>query len=273
VTAFALAALRLAPVQFAAWGHPVTTGHPTIDAFFSCDSMEPAGGESHYSEKLIKLPGIGTRYLRPSIPPDTERAAFGLPDGATLLLCPQSLFKIHPDNDDLFARVLAGNANSLLVIFAGRHPAITDQFMRRLSRAFDRHGLAIRERVRILAPLPHQDFLRINLACDAMLDTVHWSGGNTSLDALACGLPVVTLPGAYMRGRQSAGMLSLLGVPELIAANADEYVAIAQRLIEQPAWRQQLAARIQGAQDKIFGAGDAIDRLHEVLAAAVARNL
>jgi predicted O-linked N-acetylglucosamine transferase (SPINDLY family) len=67
-SSFALAALRLAPRQYAAWGHPVTTGHPTIDAFFTCETMEPADCDAHYSEPLIKLPGIGTRYMRPAIP-------------------------------------------------------------------------------------------------------------------------------------------------------------------------------------------------------------
>jgi CRISPR-associated protein Csy1 len=269
VTSFALAGLRLAPRQYAAWGHPVTTGHPTIDGFFTCAAMEPDDCEAHYTEPLIKLPGIGTRYLRPKIPPPVERRELGLPgDPKKLLLCPQSLFKIHPDNDELFARVLADNPEALLILFAGRHPAITDQYMRRLTRACERHGLAIRERTRVLPSLPHAGFLAVNLACDAMLDTLHWSGGNTSLDALACGLPMVTLPGAYMRGRQSAGMLSLLGVTELIARDKDDYVRIAARLIREPAWRRALAERITAAQDRLFDASEAIDRLQEFLQAA-----
>jgi hypothetical protein len=76
------------------------------------------------------------------------------------------------------------------------------------------------------------------MLCDAMIDTLHWSGGNSSLDALACSLPVVTLPGAFMRGRQSAGMLSLLGVPELIAADHAGYLAIAARLAGDESWRR-----------------------------------
>ncbi len=74
-TTFALAALRLAPVQCAAWGHPVTTGHATIDAYFSCGAMEPADADAHYTERLIPLPGIGTDYARPAIPADASRAA------------------------------------------------------------------------------------------------------------------------------------------------------------------------------------------------------
>jgi predicted O-linked N-acetylglucosamine transferase (SPINDLY family) len=100
-----------------------------------------------------------------------------------------------------------------------------------------------------------------------MIDTLHWSGGNSSLDALACGLPVVTLPGAFMRGRQSAGMLDLLGVPELIAADRSAYLGLAARLAGDEVWRRELAARIGAAQSRLFDVSDAIDRLQLLLQA------
>ena len=89
-TTFALASLRLAPRQCCAWGHPVTTGLPTIDAFFSCAEMETDASTADYTESLVRLPGIGTRYEMPEVPEAVERARFGLPDGVPLFLCPQS---------------------------------------------------------------------------------------------------------------------------------------------------------------------------------------
>jgi CRISPR-associated protein Csy1 len=249
---FALAGMRLAPRQCAAWGHPVTTGHTTIDHFLSCDVMEPPDSAAQYSEPLTLLPGIGTRFARPELPPVADRATFSLPADATLLLCPQSLFKIHPDNDVIFARLLAANPSTVLVLFAGRHPAITDRFMRRLSVLFDQYGIAIRQRTRVLPHLSHAGYLAINRACDVMLDTLRWSGGQTSVDALDCGLPVVTLPGAMMRGRQSAGMLRMIGVEELIAVDQDDYVRIASRLCADPAWRAQLSVRIRENSARLF---------------------
>jgi predicted O-linked N-acetylglucosamine transferase (SPINDLY family) len=258
---FALASMRLAPRQYAAWGHPVTTGHATIDGFLSCAAMEPEGADLHYTEKLIRLPGIGTRFRRQTLPAPAEREAFSLPRDAVLLLCPQSLFKIHPDNDALFARVLTANPRAILVLFAGRHPVITDQFMRRLARCFEQHGLPIRERTRVLPQLPHRDYLAVNLACDAMLDTMRWSGGQTTVDALDCGLPIVTLPGAMMRGRQSAGMLSLLGMHELIAADEDDYLRIATRLCKDSVWRDGLAANIRERNGVLFDDPAPLDAL------------
>ena len=95
----------------------------------------------HYSESLIALPGIGTRLrARPRSPDGAARADFGLPEGVPLLLCPQSLFKIHPDNDALFARVLAAAPEARLVVFEGRHPALTAKYRARLASAFARDG-------------------------------------------------------------------------------------------------------------------------------------
>jgi len=251
-TTFALAALRLAPRQWAGWGHPVTTGHATIDTFVTCEAMEPERAAAHYVECLLPLPGIGTRYCRPVLPEPVGRTQFGLPEGRCLFLCPQSLFKIHPDNDALFARVLAANPRAALVLFDGRHPRVTRRFMERMTRAFDSHGVAARERIFVLPALAHDDYLRVNLACDAMLDTLHWSGGNTSLDALACGLPVVTLPGAFMRGRQSTAMLRIVGAEALVAADQDDYVGIASRLVDDAAWRDAQARAIRDGCGALF---------------------
>jgi CRISPR-associated protein Csy1 len=264
-TTFALAALRLAPRQLAGWGHPVTSGHATIDVFVTCGAMEPPDADAHYTEKLVRLPGIGTSYRRPQVPEPAPRARFGLPEDRVLFLCPQSLFKVHPDNDALFARVLAANPRASLVMFDGRHPRVTDRFVTRLHRVFDAHGVAP-QRLIVLPPQPHDDYLRINLACDAMLDTLDWSGGNTSLDALACGLPVVTLPGTYMRGRQSAAMLDIVGAQELVATSAGDYVAIATRVADDVAWRTRLRKTIGDAVPSLFDDQAPVRAFAEVLA-------
>lgn len=249
---FTLASLRLAPLQCAGWGHPVTTGHANVDVFFSSEAMEPVGGEAHYSEELVKLPGIGTCYPRPAVPEAATRASLGLPEEAILYLFPQSLFKVHPDNDALLVEILAREPRSVLVMFQSRFEPITRLFVDRLSRRFAERGVATAGRVRLLPNVGHADYLRVNLACDAMLDSLYWSGGNTSLDAIACGLPVVTRPGELMRGRQSAGMLSLMGLDELVVATDEAYVEQALRLGRDAAFRTAIRERLAGASARLF---------------------
>ncbi|RFC31335.1 MAG: putative O-linked N-acetylglucosamine transferase, SPINDLY family [Candidatus Nitrotoga sp. MKT] len=252
-TSFLLAAMRLAPVQCTGWGHPVTSGQANIDYYFSSAAMEPDNAELHYSEKLILLDGLGTYYSKPVLPTPARRADFALPEGKTLYLCPQSLFKIHPDNDALLAHILERDPDGVIVLFAGRHPNITNAFFARLAQALRARGLEPQGRGIILPSMAHDDYLRVNMLCDVMLDTLHWSGGNTTLDALACGLPVVTLPGELMRGRQSYGMLKCMGLDELIAKDLDDYIEIAIKIGTGSAWRQQVVQRIITGSNKIFG--------------------
>ena len=61
------AALRLAPVQCMAWGHPTTSGSTQMDWYLSCEAMEPAGAQAQYDERLALLPGLGTRYEAPRL--------------------------------------------------------------------------------------------------------------------------------------------------------------------------------------------------------------
>jgi predicted O-linked N-acetylglucosamine transferase (SPINDLY family) len=265
---FTLASLRLAPLQCAGWGHPVTTGHANLDVMFSSEAMEPPGAQSHYSERLVTLPGLGTHYSRPSVPDPVSRAELGLPEDAFLCLFPQSVFKIHPDNDRLLVEILARNPRTVLVMFQGRFEPLTRQFVNRLQRRFAERGLATAGRVRLLPAVGHQDYLRINLACDVMLDSLHWSGGNTSLDAIACGLPIVTHPGAFMRGRQSAGMLSIMGVDALVAPSREAYVELATRLGMEPALRARMSAAIAEGSSRLFDQEAPVRALEDFLLSA-----
>lgn len=267
---FTLAALRLAPVQVAGWGHPNTTGQPEIDWFLSSEPMEPSDAQRYYSEKLAFLPGLGSHYMTPSTDVRDTRTDFGLPEDRTLYLVPQSLFKIHPDNDELIARVLERDPNGAVVIFGSHHQAWTDVFATRLAACFERHALDIHARTCFLAPfMPHARYLRLNQLCDVMIDTMHWSGGNTSLDALAMGLPVVTQPGTFMRGRQSQAMLHILGVPELVVADLDAHVDTVVRLGRDRDQREALRERILANRPLLFERDEPIRALEDFLERAV----
>lgn len=242
----ALAALRLAPHQACGWGHPVTSGLPTIDAFISCAEMEPAAAQSQYTEQLFTLPALGTRYLSPEIPTPAARSAIGLPDRSMLYLVPQSLFKLHPDNDDVFVDLVRRDANAKLVFFSGSDDGAQRAFTDRLGRRFAERGFALAERAVFLPTRSRADYLRVNLACDVMLDSLHWSGGNTSLDALHCGLPIVTCPGRFMRGRQSMAMLRHLDCSELIVEQPQQLAERAVEIANDRTQRDALAAKIRG---------------------------
>ncbi|XGV99594.1 MAG: tetratricopeptide repeat protein [Leptolyngbya sp. BL-A-14] len=242
-----LAGLRLAPIQCSTWAHPVTSGLPTVDYFLSSELMEPENAEDHYSETLIRLPKIGISYAQPLIPPPTKtRAAFGLREDAVVYLACQLLCKLLPQHDYLFAAIARHVPNAQFVFIARPSSAyVLEQFNQRLKRAFASFGLESEDYCVLLPPQNQADYWDLNQRSDVFLDSLGWSGGHTTLEAIACNLPVVTCPGEFMRGRHSYGILQALGVTETIAQTEAAYIEIAARLGQEPAWRQQLGATMR----------------------------
>jgi len=241
----ALAAFRLAPVQVCGWGHPVTSGLPTIDAFLSCAAMEPANASEHYTERLLTLPALGMRYLSPPIPPARSRDELGLPSSGTLYLVPHSLFKLHPDNDAVYSGVLANDPAATLIFFEGVDGGARRITRRRLSRLFAECGVDFAARTRFLPMRSRDAFLQVLLAGDVVLDSLRFSGGNVSLDALHCGVPVVTHPGEFMRGRQTMAMLQQIGGAELICGSIESMIETAVDVANDTSRRQKLGATLR----------------------------
>jgi predicted O-linked N-acetylglucosamine transferase (SPINDLY family) len=228
-----LAYSRLARVQCVSYGHPDTTGIPAIDYWVSNDLYEPEGAEAHYSEKLFRLANLGTLayYYRPDLPPaPRKRADFGLAETETIYLCPQNLFKFHPDMDELFAGILRSDPRGRLVVIEGRVPAWTTRLRQRWARTLP----DVLERVRILPRLPSPDYVNLIALADVMLDTVHFNGMNTSLEAFSVGTPVVTLAVALQRGRHTQAMYRRMGLEDAIARDAAHYVELAVALGSDP---------------------------------------
>ncbi|QHG15604.1 tetratricopeptide repeat protein [Nostoc sp. ATCC 53789] len=242
-----MAGLRLAPVQCTAWGHPVTTGLPTIDYFLSSELMEPENAQEHYSEKLIRLPNIGVSYPKPYIPPVIKtRSDFQLPDDAVIYLCCQAPFKYLPQYDFIFAKIAHRIPQAKFVFLRGT------LLQPRLKRAFAAIGLNSEDYCVFLSIPERLDYLMINLLSDVYLDTFTWSGGNTSLEAIACNLPIVTCPGEFMRGRHSDSFLKMLGVTDTIAENEAEYIDIAVKLGLDQSWRGIIAEKMSQNHDRLF---------------------
>ncbi|NJL92054.1 MAG: tetratricopeptide repeat protein [Coleofasciculaceae cyanobacterium SM2_1_6] len=283
----AMAGLRLAPIQCTAWGHPVTTGLGTIDYFLSSELMEPENAQDHYSETLVKLPNIGVAYPAPrDIPiinsevnhpingvisevnpqvnsainnqlyPESNTATtapniktksyFSLPEASVIYLCLQAPFKYLPQYDRIFPSIALQVPHAKFVFLRG------ELLQPRLDRAFIAQGLIYTDFCEFLKIPAREDYLWLNLVADVFLDTCTWSGGNTSLEAIACGLPLVTYPGEFMRGRHADSFLKMIGVTETIAEDVENYIEIAIRLGLDTSWRREIKTKMQHQQARLF---------------------
>lgn len=263
-----LAALRLAPVQAVAWGHPDTTGLPTLDHYLSGDLLEPPDGDAFYSERLHRLPNLGC-YVEPTRRPvaSVTRGRFGLSDGAPAFLCSQSLFKYLPQHDHVFPAIAAAVPGSRFLFFRHSQSTVTRIFEDRLERAFALQGIDSRERCVFADPLDHDAYLATLRVMDVYLDSIGFSGFNTALQAVEAGLPVVTLRGGgFMRGRLAAALLDRLDMADVVAQGPDDFVADAVRLGLDPAARAIRRSRQTAALPVVYRDRATITGLERFLA-------
>jgi protein O-GlcNAc transferase len=263
----ALATRRYAPVQCTTWAFPATSGLSTIDYYLSSDLMEPeqAIAQTHYSEALIRLPGLACSY---TLDAPLIAAAAAVPAArqstGIRFVCAQSHMKLLPAHDTLFARVLAQTPGARLALSHGGSDIASAALKARIGSALNAAGVES-ERVELLGQLPYARYLSLLAEADVVLDSLHFSGCLTALDALSLDLPIVTLPGTTMRSRQTAAMLRLLELPELIAADRDDYVRIATRLAEDDAWRSHVRQYIAARKHRLYDVAESVRGLQDFL--------
>jgi predicted O-linked N-acetylglucosamine transferase (SPINDLY family) len=248
-----LASLRLAPVQATSWGQAQTSGLPTMDYYLSAEALEPPDAKAHYSEQLELLPGTGCWLPRAAEGGrEARRPELNLPAADVLLLCPGTPFKYAAEHDALLAAIAGRVPGGKLVFFRSKPEALSGRLERRLRAAFERAGLSF-ERHGVF--MPWQDpraFRAILAAADLYLDTVGFSGFNTALQAVQCGLPVVTREGRFLRGRLPSGMLRHIGLDELVAPSDAAYVELAVALANDAGRRRLVRERLLGARGRLF---------------------
>jgi predicted O-linked N-acetylglucosamine transferase (SPINDLY family) len=266
-----LAAQRLAPVQMTSWGHPETSGLPTLDYFLSSDAMEAADADSHYTEKLVRLPNLSIYYEEPLVRFDqVTRAELGLRDDAAVFWSGQSLYKYLPQYDDVFARIAKQVPNSQFV-FLRHHggPQVTQIVQDRLQRAFAAHGLKTDDHVVFLGRMSQSQFGAAMGLADMFLDSIGWSGCNSALESLPHNLPIVTLAGPMMRGRHCAAILSVMGLGDTVARDIDGYVARAVHLAQNADARKDISARIAAGKHALYHDRAPVTALEQLIETAV----
>ena len=270
-----LAAFRLAPVQCISLGHPDTTGFNTIDYFLSSDLMEPENGQEHYTEKLVRLPNLSIYYEPLDIDAaPLDRAHFGLRDDLPLFICTQSLFKYLPQYDEVFPRIaLETGACQFAFIGYSKSSMLCERFTQRLETAFLRFGLRMEDYVKMLPYLDAAHYRALNQIADVFLNSIGWSGFNSTMEALACNLPVVTMPGKLMRGQHTHAILKMMNFSDTEGENIDEYVAIAARLIKDPAWRREISEKIARTKHLAYRDMECIRGLEEFIRQSVRKSI
>ena len=251
--AVALIALhRLAPLQLASYCSPVSTGMRHIDGYLTGMLNDYAGLQEHFTEKLhfcegppgcldytVESPGSGKTF---------DRASLGLADDEVVFVNAAACFKILPEMQETWAKILAAVPKSRLLLlpfnpnWSNAFPL--KQFERTLTEACARHGVG-RERFILAGSLPSRaDVKALERVADVYLDTSPFSGSISVIDPLELGLPLVVQEGATHRSRMASALLRELGLPELITTDEAAYIALAVKLGTDVAYRQKTSGGI-----------------------------
>jgi len=250
-----LAFSRFAAVQACTWGHPVTSGSPMIDYFLSSQEIETAEAQKHYTETLILTESLGLCYQRPDVDWSSGQAdranlreQLSLPLGKHLYGCPQTLFKFHPVMDSILRGILEADDLAEIVLIQGRVPRWTSDLRRRMRRTIP----SLADRIRFVSPMPNPQYLKLLAACDVLLDTFPFGGGNSTLEALSVETPVITLPSDYLSGRLTAAFLRRVGLEQCIAETEQSFINIAVEIANNPDKRQAFVRHINQNAQHLF---------------------
>lgn len=263
-----LASLRLAPVQIASWGHPETTGLSTIDYYLSAELFESNQSDDYYTEKLVRLPHLGCCFESTFERPEAVALeSWGVRPDASLFVCPGAPFKYTPEHDAVFVRIAQRVSSAQFLFFNYELTAsITEDLLLRLKKTFEAQGLDAQRHL-VLAPWQTRGrFYSVLSRASAFLDTIGFSGFNTVMYAVDCGLPVVTQRGQFMRGRFGSAILDRMGLGDLVCEDDEDYVALAVRLACDAEERARIQSRIVASRHVLYGDREPIRAMETLFA-------
>ena len=229
----AVFAQQPAPVQAAWLGYLNTTGLTRIQYRISDVHADPPGvADRHHTETLVRLPHSQWCY-RPFIQVKTEPTPPFARNGYITFGSFNQALKISRPARKLWSEILSRVPNSRLVVLGVEEGRVQADLVADIA------GATIeRSRIKVLPYVSLQDYYRWYGAVDIALDTLPYSGGTTTCDALWMGVPVVTVPGSRSSSRSTASILTTAGLTDWIAGSTEEYV---RRAVEYAGKPQELA--------------------------------
>ncbi len=217
---------RAAPVQVSWLGYPGTTGVPAMDAVLMDEYTTPAGYESFFSERLIRLSGLRFCYTPPTYAPKVSPLPASK-SGYITFGSFNNLAKVNGEVIRLWSNILHAVRRSRLIL---KWKSLSDQSTSaEIKKAFFQHGIE-NSRIETRGWSTHLDMLSQYSDVDIALDPHPFSGGLTSCDALYMGIPIITLPGDLPVSRQTGSFLDAIGFHDGIAVSSEDYIRKAVNL-------------------------------------------
>ena len=219
---------RPAPITMTYLGYAHSTGLSRVDYRIVDSYTDPVGlSDSLATEKLLRLDPCFLCFGPAIVPPDVAK----LPDEDEFPICFGSfnaVAKYSPETLSMWSDILRAVPDATLLL---KSYSLADSAARtHLSEEFSKRGVDPM-RIEMIGQMPRTfDHLAAYHRVHIGLDPFPYHGTTTTCEAIMMGVPVVTRVGETHRSRVGGSLLTSIGVPELIAADHEQYVRIASDL-------------------------------------------
>ena len=236
-------ARKPAPVQVTYLGYPDTTGLETMDYRITDSWADPPGQTEHlYTEELVRLP-LSFLCYKPDARTPIVSGTPALESGHITFGSFNNCTKITPKVVRSWSRILSSVANSRLLLKS--KPLSDTGAQEHLRQMFVQNGISS-GRVEFCGYIPttYEHLERYN-SVDIALDTFPYNGTTTTCEAMWMGVPVIVLAGQTHASRVGVSLLSNVGLHDMIAESAEDYVEKAVRLAGDVDRLQELRAELR----------------------------
>jgi len=252
--------LRFAKYQITSWGHPISTGNSNIDFFISSSKSEIKNAQIHYSEKVIFLDHMLYYYE-----PETSLLLnLDNMNNQNIYSCPQTLFKIHPDFDQILKQILIKDKKAKIYFIKDNNKTLFEKLITRFKKTIgsDLDRIIFNETMSVEKYINHCG------SSSVLLDPIFYGGGNSFYESMIYGTPTVTLPTNYLKNRLTLGAYNQMEVEDAPIVNSPEqYVDKAIEIANlEPKKLLETKARYKDAAfNKLFENRKYINELEEFL--------
>jgi protein O-GlcNAc transferase len=214
-------AWRPAPLQISWLGYFATTGLSEIDYVVADPHVVPPAEEAQYTERVWRLPDS---YLCFTLPTDAAKVGSlpALEQGRFTFGCLNNHKKLNDGVLDVWSRILHAAPHSRLLL--KNHQLGEPSIMRDTFERFAMYGID-ETRLLLEGPSSREQYFSTYHRVDLALDPFPYPGGTTSVEGLWMGVPVLTLHGDRFLSHLGEMVAKTVGLPEWIAADADDYIA------------------------------------------------
>ena len=254
--------LRLAKHQITSWGHPETTGNPNIDYFLSSKLLEINidKAQKHYSEKLLLSDYLPMYYSRPKINKINDSNL----TSNKIYSCPQTLFKLHPDFDEIIYKILKEDKKANFYLIKGKEISFGKKIYNRLLKKIPNQI----DRIHFLDKMSTEEYINHCGRASVLLDPLYFGAGNSFHESMFYGTQTVTMPTEFMRSKIVEGAYKQMKIEKPpVVKNINEYISLTIEIanVEKKKMLETKKYFSEQAEKNLFENDDALKSFQEKL--------